>query len=38
MIMEAMVRSAIDSAELAREYGMPDDRLSSVRKSPEFRI
>src|SRR5215470_6187433 len=27
VIMEAMVRSAIDSAELAREYGMPDDRI-----------
>jgi (E)-4-hydroxy-3-methylbut-2-enyl-diphosphate synthase len=27
VIMEAMVRSAIDSAQLAREYGMPEDRI-----------
>jgi (E)-4-hydroxy-3-methylbut-2-enyl-diphosphate synthase len=27
VIMEAMVRSAIDSAELAESYGMPEDRI-----------
>src|SRR4029450_3231851 len=27
VIMEAMVRSAIDSAEMARTYGMPEDRI-----------
>jgi (E)-4-hydroxy-3-methylbut-2-enyl-diphosphate synthase len=27
VIMEAMVRSAIDSAEMARSYGMPEDRI-----------
>src|SRR5262245_51215286 len=27
VIMEAMVRSAIDSAELAKSYGMPEDRI-----------
>src|SRR6188474_2884911 len=27
VIMEAMVRSAIDSAQLAREYGMPEERI-----------
>src|SRR5437016_1294251 len=27
VIMEAMVRSAIDSAQLAQEYGMPEDRI-----------
>src|SRR5437870_3763490 len=27
VIMEAMVRSAIDSAEVARSYGMPEDRI-----------
>jgi (E)-4-hydroxy-3-methylbut-2-enyl-diphosphate synthase len=27
VIMEAMVRSAIDSAEMARSYGMTDDRI-----------
>ena len=27
VIMEAMVRSAIDSAEMAQSYGMPEDRI-----------
>jgi (E)-4-hydroxy-3-methylbut-2-enyl-diphosphate synthase len=27
VIMEAMVRSAIDSAEMAKTYGMPEDRI-----------
>src|SRR5262245_38112355 len=27
VIMEAMVRSAIDSAEMAQAYGMPEDRI-----------
>jgi (E)-4-hydroxy-3-methylbut-2-enyl-diphosphate synthase len=27
VIMEAMVRSAVDSAEMARSYGMPEDRI-----------
>ena len=27
VIMEAMVRSAIDSAEMAKSYGMPEDRI-----------